>query len=140
MSNINKSDTKICSCVFLNSNIKSAETAVVVQASTKKIKHKLIPLKKSMFQNINDSDGDGFTPLMRAIICPNIDNKFDVINSLLIAGANVNAKNYSDEWYTPLIYAINYTNNIEIVKLLLDKGADVNNSTQHEYLVPFGAG
>ena len=47
----------------------------------------------------------------------------DYIRVLISEGADVNAKN--DYTWTPLMYAVGYTNGSEIVTLLIEAGADV---------------
>jgi ankyrin repeat protein len=46
----------------------------------------------------------------------------DVVKALIVLGADVNAKSYYGD--TPLMEAVE-NNNLEEVRLLLDKGADV---------------
>lgn len=62
----------------------------------------------------------GYTPLMYAVT--NLLSK-DIINLLLDAGADINAK--SKDGNSVLIHAI-YTGSYEMTELLVNKGADVN--------------
>jgi len=122
----NNSELKICACVFLNT------PCAKLKKTNFRNNHQIITLKNFDFDNIDDideTDEEGHTALMRAIECPIIDNKFDTIELLLANGANINEINYLDEWWNPLMYAINYGNDIEIIKLLLENNAKPNKST-----------
>src|SRR5882757_9645926 len=65
--------------------------------------------------NTRDSRGD--TPLMYAAVAGSVD----MMRQLMTAGADVNASNNFNS--TALMWC---SNNLEKVRLLLDKGADVN--------------
>ncbi len=67
--------------------------------------------------NLETKDDNDFTALQRAIY---INSTPEIINKLIKAGANVNAKS---EKFSILNIAI-YTGNIGIIKLLLEAGAD----------------
>lgn len=78
----------------------------------------------------NESMGSGDSALMAAIISSDVDvqQRFELVKFLIAKGANVNYKFfYYDELInkqrvcTPLTYAFG---NIEIINLLIDKGAD----------------
>lgn len=71
--------------------------------------------------NINELDANGNNALFYAIKGKNLK----IINLLLDHKININIKNHSDA--TPLLLAI-ITNHIEIVKLLLERGAKIDNS------------
>ena len=61
-----------------------------------------------------------------SLLCGAVENNlFKMTQFLLKAGANVNAVNNSFNCITPLSFAVR-ENSIEIAKLLLDHGADVN--------------
>lgn len=67
----------------------------------------------------NQPDGHGATALMWAI--PDIDK----VRRLVAAGANVNARS-TDPGRTPLLIAAGYPGTVELLKLLLANGADLN--------------
>lgn len=67
--------------------------------------------------NVNAKDAFGVTPLMRA--CGSEDA--DTCQKLIQLGADVNAQD--ERGYTPLMYA---SNNKEIIRILLNNGADVD--------------
>ena len=71
-------------------------------------------------------DNSGSTPLMAAVSCDHV--KFTKF--LLKNGVNVNATNYSEarKNWTALVYAVN-AGSEEIVKLLLEAGANINVGT-----------
>jgi ankyrin repeat protein len=53
------------------------------------------------------------------------NNNLQNVTDLIAAGADVNANTGSGEAWTPLVNAA-YVGNVDIVRLLIDKGADVN--------------
>lgn len=54
------------------------------------------------------------------------NGNLEQVKQCLENGADVNARNiYSDDGFTPLMYALQYTDSFEIVKYLVDNGADV---------------
>lgn len=71
--------------------------------------------------DLNAHDEQGNTPLLSACMA---DNKA-FVEDLLTAQANPNLAGTSDLEATPMMYAAAY-NNVEIIKLLLSKGAEVN--------------
>lgn len=81
--------------------------------------------------NVNETDEDGNTPLHQ-VVKGRIANQLDddnvtcekIARSLIAKGANVNAKNKDGE--TPLMAAVGpfHMNYINVIELLLDKGAD----------------
>ena len=81
--------------------------------------------------NVDILDEDHFTPL-HSIIEGNEDNWFDTIELLIKKGANVNSYMYwrdrkeSESKESILITAIKYEMHIEVIKLLLENGADVD--------------
>jgi hypothetical protein len=114
--------------------------------------------------NVNESDSNGWTPLMYAVWKNNINaakyliesgadinamDKHKDKNALLIAsnysmiemikmliekGANMESTDYYGD--TPLVYAAIYAMNIDAVKLLIQKGADTNTKNNNsEYLL-----
>jgi ankyrin repeat protein len=68
----------------------------------------------------NVKNEGGATPLMRAAAA----NDFAAARLLLEHGANVNAR--SDDGRTPLLIASGLAGGVDLVKLLIEKGADVN--------------
>jgi len=70
--------------------------------------------------NVNQQDGDGQTALMWAIEY----ERPDYVESLLMVGADPNIREVSQDW-GPLHKACFYSLP-KVVKMLLDKGADVN--------------
>jgi len=70
--------------------------------------------------NVNVKNEAGATPLMRAAAA----NDPATARLLLDRGANVNAR--SDDGRTPLLIAAGLSGSVDLVTLLLEKGADVN--------------
>jgi uncharacterized protein len=66
-------------------------------------------------------DQAGRTPLHYAAV----DNKLDDVNALIAAGAEIDAREDTGQ-YTPLMFAAQNDDNIEVVKVLVEAGADVN--------------
>jgi ankyrin repeat protein len=82
-----------------------------------------IKISKITRADINTPDSNGFTPLMRAVQTGNLAQVKDFIKQ----GANVNYSTASG--MTPLMLAakqIDNHNTEKIVKLLLDKGAEID--------------
>ena len=87
---------------------------------------------------MNERDKDGITPLMYAV---NYGSS-EVVNLLLQGGASVNARD--KEGFTALIFAgylfsISLNEEVNIVKLLLAYGADVNAKSDELRLTPLMA-
>lgn len=71
--------------------------------------------------NPNVSPRSRMVPLIEACLC----SDFEIVNWLIQAGADVNAQDFCA--MTPLLSAlVTKTPNIDIIKLLIDKGADIN--------------
>ncbi|MGL4944336.1 MAG: ankyrin repeat domain-containing protein [Thermoguttaceae bacterium] len=77
--------------------------------------------------NVEWCNDSGETLLHIAVMEKNIG----VVRFLIEKGANINAEATGDEWtggwnagYTPLHYAARFNRNLEILKLLIEKGAD----------------
>src|SRR4030095_4362886 len=70
--------------------------------------------------NANVKNEAGATPLMRAAAV----NDIAAARLLLAHGANVTAR--SDDGRTPLLIASALAGSVDLVKLLIEKGADVN--------------
>jgi hypothetical protein len=66
-------------------------------------------------------DQAGRTPLHYAAV----DNKLNDVNALIAAGAEIDAREDTGQ-YTPLMFAAQNDDNIEVVKALVEAGADVN--------------
>jgi len=89
---------------------------------------KLIQLLIDIGADVNIRDKDNFTPL-HSIIDGNQNNWFECIELLLKNKADVNTKHCWQEsgcQETPLITAVRNEVYIEVIKLLLEHGADVN--------------
>ena len=71
--------------------------------------------------NINITDMNGFTPLLRAV---EVNEKPEVLRILIENGANVNAAD--NIGITPLTMAAVIKSNPETVRILIENGADVN--------------
>lgn len=85
---------------------------------------KVIELLLANKADVNAVDNEGYTPLHGAVSYGKNDTRKTVVEILLRSGANVNAKTTRDG-ETPFHKAID-RGDIEIVKLLLEYGADVN--------------
>lgn len=75
--------------------------------------------------NINTPNEYGMTPLMYA----SKYNKINIVNYLLNNKADIRIENKNQYNYTALEEACTSNNNLEIVKILLDIGADINHKT-----------
>ena len=75
--------------------------------------------------DVHDRDGYGNTPLHLAVERPG--GTVEVVETLIQAGANVNASNAKGA--TPLHQSV-YSNNLEIVTALIESGADVDARAQ----------
>ncbi len=75
--------------------------------------------------NINESDRDGYTPLMHAIW----ERKIDVAKYLIQSGADIKLKDKGGS--DALLYAVNY-GQIELVNILLDRGANIETKDASE--------
>lgn len=69
---------------------------------------------------VNALDTDGSTPLH----CAAWKGHLDVVEVLLMSGADVNAHNQNDHWGTTPLHAAAHANEAKIVQLLLSHGAD----------------
>ena len=78
--------------------------------------------------NVEKVDINGYTLLHTAVTHWNIA----VAKFLVLKGADINAKEQSDDW-TPLHAAALGKGNIEVVKFLVSQGADVNAETKDGY-------
>ena len=72
--------------------------------------------------NVNSTDSYGYSPLQVAASCKKVE--LSCIEQLLQKGADVNYKSKSNG-FTSLHYATS-SGSVDVVKLLLDKGADIN--------------
>ncbi|KAF8796502.1 Ankyrin repeat domain-containing protein 23 [Argiope bruennichi] len=84
-------------------------------------------LKKLLLSgaNINEKNKFDETPLLRAL-CRDVD--IQLIKEFLLQGADVNAKDFCGD--TPMFIAIGcYGDNLDIIRLLLENGADIPNGT-----------
>lgn len=90
--------------------------------------------------NVNETDAHGLTPLMYAAL----RDEYDIAITLINSGANINTVNAKDAFVTfvegpdiigrvtALMIAVIHEN-INIVNLLLEKGADINVSVKSDY-------
>ncbi|MDP1928132.1 MAG: ankyrin repeat domain-containing protein [Thiobacillus sp.] len=85
---------------------------------------KVIELLLANKADVNAGDNEGYTPLHGAVSYGKNDTRKTVVEILLKSGANVNAKTTRDG-ETPFHKAI-ARGDVELVKLLLNYGADVN--------------
>jgi ankyrin repeat protein len=85
---------------------------------------KIMQLLLANRADVNSATNDGFTPLHGAVSYGNNETRRSAVEALLKSGANVNAKT-SRDGETPFHKAIS-RGDVELVKLLLDYGADVN--------------
>jgi ankyrin repeat protein len=90
---------------------------------------KMMELLLANRADVNAASNSGYMPLHGAVSYGNMDTKKLKVEILLKSGANVNAKTSSDG-ETPLHKAIS-RGDIEIVKLLLNYGADVNAKSKY---------
>ncbi len=89
---------------------------------------KIVRLLLTSGANINILDNDNFTPL-HSIIEGNQNNWFDCIELLLKNNANVNTElcwQESNHKESPLITAVRNGVYIDVIKLLIEHGADIN--------------
>ena len=80
---------------------------------------KLVQKLLEMNADPNISDSKGYTPLMMAVL-----HKQQLVEFLITKRANVNHTNTIS--YTALMFAIYHRPNFEVVKLLLENGANIN--------------
>jgi uncharacterized protein len=79
-------------------------------------------LKTLISENVDQTDDDGRTPLMHAILAEDVDPK--IIRLLIAHGADINAFDSQQKW-TALHFAARDQNE-KIVQILLEAGAYVN--------------
>src|SRR5215470_17942305 len=70
---------------------------------------------------IHARDSDGSTPLH----CATWKGQLAVVELLLEAGADVNARNQNEHWGTTPLHAAAHANQAAIAQMLLDHGADI---------------
>lgn len=93
-----------------------------------------VELSVSAGADINKKDKDGYTPLYYAIR----KGACDIVRTLLDAGAKVNTVLGKSKEIYPLGLAV-HVNNVEMVKLLLKHGADVNFGGEGKFVPLIGA-
>jgi ankyrin repeat protein len=83
---------------------------------------KLVRLLIDYGANVRYSNGSGCTLLHYAAACADLKAACEISQLLLNHGATANAVDYRG--WTPLMYAILIKTNIDLVKILLNRGAD----------------
>ena len=102
----------------VNYTDKTGDTALKQEA--KKGNDECLKLLVNVGADVNKYNSDGLTALMEAVKM----GQTKCVHTFIQAGANVNLKSESDD--APLIMATDLSNAYEILKLLVDAGADVN--------------
>lgn len=74
-------------------------------------------------EDLNTVNENGYTPLCLAVLYLQFQNHFRIVNSIIDAGADVNAP--ASDGRTPIVWASGI-GHIPAIKLLLEKGADIN--------------
>jgi ankyrin repeat protein len=120
-----------------NPNAKSIHGRTALHQAASQGAIQVIELLLARKANVNASDNHGYTPLHGAVSYGKNATRKAVVEVLLKGGANVNAKT-SRDGETPIHKAI-AGHDIEIVKLLIEYGADVNSSAVSELLKDHGA-
>lgn len=66
-----------------------------------------------------------------------INNTLDIIKYLIDNGAKLNNKDFEEKYkpWPPLYHAVVFSRNYKIVKLLIDRGADVNVNDEYFYIL-----
>ncbi len=100
-----------------SANAADAEGTPALMAATLFSDAKMVELLLKHGADANKADASGATALMWAI--PNVEKA----RILLSAGANVNARSQTER--TPLLVAAAYPRTVELLRLLLDRGADL---------------
>jgi ankyrin repeat protein len=83
---------------------------------------KLVRLLINYGANVRYSNGSGCTLLHYAAACTGLKSACEISHLLLDQGADANAVDYRG--WTPLMYAILFKPNADLVEILLDRGAD----------------
>lgn len=107
-----------------NPNAKSIHGLTALHQAASQGAIKVIELLLAGKADVNATDNQGYTPLHGAASYGKSDTRKAVVEVLLKSGANVNAK-ASRDGETPIHKAI-ARRDIEVVKLLVEYGADVN--------------
>ena len=103
----------------VNPNAKDSDGTPVLMAATLYAGADCIKLLLDAGANPNAANADGATPLMWAV--PDLAR----VKLLVSHGADVNARSTSLQ-RTPLLIAARYPGSVEVLRLLLDKGADMH--------------
>ncbi|MFY9259905.1 MAG: ankyrin repeat domain-containing protein [Gallionella sp.] len=107
-----------------NPNAKNMHGSTALHQAASQCAVKAIELLLANKADVNAADNQGYTPLHRAISYGKNDTRKIAVEILLKSGANVNAKTTRDG-ETPFHKAID-RDDVEIIKLLLNYGADVH--------------
>lgn len=107
-----------------NPNAKNMHGRTALHQAASQGAVKVMELLLANRADVNAATNDGYTPLHGAVSYGKNDTRMSAVEILLKSGANVNAIT-SRDGETPFHKAIS-RGDIEIVKLLIDYGADVN--------------
>lgn len=107
-----------------NPNVKNMHGRTALHQAASQGAVKVMELLLANRADVNAATNDGYTPLHGAVSYGNNVARRSAVEVLIKSGANVNART-SRDGETPFHKAIS-RGDIEIVKLLLDYGADVN--------------
>ena len=120
---IRKADTAAAKRLLdqgVRADSKDTEGTPALMAATLYSSADLVKLLLDRGANPNVTNAAGATPLMWAI--PDLAK----VKTLLEHGADVNAKSENLKRTTPLLVAASYPGSVEVLKLLLSKGADLH--------------
>ncbi|TDP85636.1 ankyrin repeat protein [Halanaerobium saccharolyticum] len=91
----------------------------IYYAATYNTDSKIINLLVENGADVNSKNKKGLTPLMRA----SAFNNYEVVKALIDHGADINSK--TESGFTPILYAAKYSNNPEVIDILVENGAEI---------------